>query len=77
MDDNAKYKILYEKMVRIKTKTNSLIESIDYLEDALENAIVINNKTYKTKDVNSKKNTATRLKKSIKFNVIDNLRDYF
>ena len=56
MDDKEKVLKLYDKMNRIKVKTNDLIASVELLEDDLKKYLVINNKAFKSKAITSQKN---------------------
>lgn len=76
MDDKSRVLRLYEKMNRIKIKTSDLIKSIELVENDLNEYLKINNKAYKSSDVNSQKNSLKEIKKSIKYDIIGNLRNY-
>ncbi len=76
MDDKARVLRLYEKMNKIKLKTSSLIESVELFEDDLNKYIQINNKAYKSGKVASQKSKLKEVKRSIKYDVMSNLRNY-
>lgn len=76
MDDKEKVLKLYEKMNRIKVKTNDLIASVELLEDDLKKYLVINNKAFKSKAITSQKNRLKSVKKSVKYDVMSNLKNY-
>lgn len=76
MDDKARVLRLYEKMNKIKLKTSSLIESVALFEEDLNKYIQINNKAYKSSKVASQKSKLKEVKRSIKYDVMSNLRNY-
>lgn len=78
MDNVEKYKYrrLYNKMVVIKNKTIGLNASISNFEEELKQTLLINNKPYKSNEVNEIKNTAKEVQKSIRYQVLNHIRNY-
>ena len=78
MEDMEKYKYrkLYNKMVVIKNKTIGLNASISNFEEELKQTLLINNKPYKSTEVNEIKNTAKEVQKSIRYQVLNHIRNY-
>ena len=76
LEDKERIEKLYNKMITINTKTMSLIDSINHLEEVLPETLNINHKVYKLNSIDSEKKSVIELKNSIKSDIINNLEGY-
>lgn len=75
MDDKEKLRRLYNKMIIIKNKTIGLSTSINNLEEELNQTLLINNKTYKVNDIKIVKNTTKEVRKNIRYEILNHIRE--
>lgn len=75
MDEKAKYKYLYQKLLRIKSNFNDIDEYYDILVNQLNEKIKINHNAIYINEIKDEKNKINNSKNQLLNNIIPDVRD--
>lgn len=76
MDDRVKLLELYEKMNRISISLQSLNNNVSVFRDELVKSLLIDNKMPCNDEINSAINKVTDVNNSVKYDVMNHIKDY-
>ena len=76
MDDKVKLLELYEKMNRISINLSSLNEKISVFKDEFTKSLLVDNKIPYNDEINSSINNVNNLTDSVKYDIMNHIKDY-